>query len=260
MHAEPETPYAYRQRGMTISLPTTGTSSGRPGYVRQPSNPAECEPPACPADIPISPPKVHFPGPKAAMTVEHGGTMRASSYRELDLIEPVVASAQQMFHLGADSQRTWHSGCHMGTQLSKLPTQNWTHDTSVGSDLFDPPIPSNHETSSVCESKSHSTLRRRISHWFSRSLSSLKRRLRSRPLSNSTPPITRHHTAEPCVFQSTQPDVGPRDSTSSEPVVSRNSKSRRWFSFNKEKINERKDKQQHCPNAITVCSTSRRTP
>ncbi|KAF5401248.1 hypothetical protein PHET_04703, partial [Paragonimus heterotremus] len=269
-HNEPEFTSTCRQRGMTISLPTTA-SAHRPGHARHKlTSPAECEPPACPEDIPVSPLAMPFPGTKAAMTVEHGGTMRASSYsdyRELGLIEPVVASSQS--HQATDSQRTWHSGFRIGgrpMEMIKPPVEHWTPDTLIvtgNPDNEHALVKSNdtvNEDLSVCELNSHHNLRRRLTHWFSSSVSSLKRRLRTRPPRPENAALARHHTAEPFITQSIEPVTSMHDSITSEPVLLEKSrhKYRHWLSTGKVRRSERKDKPSlpgGC-DPVTLCSSS----
>ncbi|GAA52959.1 serine/threonine-protein kinase 11, partial [Clonorchis sinensis] len=178
----------YRQRGVTISLPARSFRQDV-NQTRQPldAESALCEPPVCPADLPVSPPMQLF-GHQAALTLGHGGKMRATSLSGRD--EEYAPNNQQ-----TESHFTWHSGSRSAfspAQISDLSSgrRARTYESNMdaqGVDAKDEPSPiaySNPVLGRSPDSGAHrqpsSRIGRRITQWLASPFSSLRRRLRNR--------------------------------------------------------------------------------
>ncbi|KAG5441320.1 Serine/threonine-protein kinase stk11 [Clonorchis sinensis] len=177
----------YRQRGVTISLPARSFRQDVSQTQPLDAESTLCEPPVCPADLPVSPPMQLF-GHQAALTLGHGGKMRATSLSGRD--EEYAPNNQQ-----TESHFTWHSGSRSAfspAQISDLSSgrRARTYESNMdaqGVDAKDEPSPiaySNPVLGRSADSGAHrqpsSRIGRRITQWLASPFSSLRRRLRNR--------------------------------------------------------------------------------
>ncbi|CAH8655105.1 unnamed protein product [Dicrocoelium dendriticum] len=232
-------PAVYRQRGVTISLPTGSVSDRR--YTMR--NPMPSEPPLCPADLPVSPPLTHFPDSHTTMNVGAGGTMRADGlfsygkpasthvpWSKSEASESKAARHPQ-FRLGSDvltladfhpSQLVVARDSQFEDSETKLATQ-----LSPGSNVPPDCVPS-----TPVKERPRTRLRRRVTLWFA----SLHRRLRNRSQRDSylnESGLDRSRTCDSPFYHPVDPPSSMQNSVTSEPPSTdkHRSKSRRWLTI-----------------------------
>lgn len=226
----------YRQRGVTISLPAGSSSDNKPKM----QNPVPCEPPACPADLPVSPPLTHFPDSHTAVS---GGVMRAERCACYDKPSAVQAAWPTMEPSDAKAAR--HPQFRLGSDILTLSEFNPDRlvvaadsqftDSETKLDILAFPesnIPPDGVISTPVKEKPRARLRRRVSLWFN----SLHRRLRNRPhrdLQLDESGLDRSRTCESPFYHPVDSPSSMQNSVTSEPsnADKHRSKSRRWLTL-----------------------------
>ncbi|THD27472.1 Serine:threonine protein kinase 11 [Fasciola hepatica] len=186
----------FRQRGVTISLPARadpGQTNRTSQYPPSGSSGLVSEPPACPADLPVSSVACFTPQPLLAICF--GGTVGAVSCTDhlpnvmIERSPPSGSGSHSGFQLGSKliqlSVDSFSQGKHSG-DLS--PCASGSHLTPDEQFVSDAPSATNTisrvDTWANCErmggsvnSTGRRTVSGRFTRWFSRSLSSIQRRL-----------------------------------------------------------------------------------